>query len=146
MSQPPEYPGRQRLKRAATAAGSEAYQGAFEAIGSVLIAGGIGYWVDWRWDIAPIGLLVGVVIGFAAMVLRLVRLGKELEGEVGSDSTDIDSTTSASEAWSEDDLGVGETPGLSSVLRDERERAEADGYAAAGTERDAKTTYEKPGS
>jgi len=96
VSQPPDYPGRDRLKSAAAAAGSEAYQGAFEAIGSVLVAGAFGYWVDYRWETAPWGLLIGTVVGFAAMVLRLVRLGKELhpdtlgteESKSGSKRTD----------------------------------------------------------
>ncbi len=95
MSEPPDYPGRQRLKRAAAAAGSEAYQGAFEAIGSVLIACGLGYWIDSRWDTAPIGLLTGTVVGFAAMVLRLLRLGKLIhpdasESEDGSPAEEPD--------------------------------------------------------
>ncbi len=124
MSQPPEYPGRRRLKRAAAAAGSEAYQGAFEAIGSVLIAGAIGYWVDWRWATAPFGLLVGIVIGFAAMVLRLVRLGRELDPT----STESDGeATRASEAWTEDDRGIGEVPGLSPALLDERRERDEEG-------------------
>ena len=64
MSQPPEYPGRQRFKRVAAAAGSDAYQGAFEAIGSVLIGCAFGYWADSYWDTAPVGLLIGVVVGY----------------------------------------------------------------------------------
>ena len=115
MSQPPEYPGRQRFKRVAAAAGSDAYQGAFEAVGSVLIGCAFGYWVDSYWDTAPVGLLVGVVVGFAAMVLRLIRLGKELH----PDSIETDSSKSAEVAEQVvDDLGVGEAPGMSSVLRD----------------------------
>ena len=116
MSQPPEYPGRQRFKRVAAAAGSEAYQGAFEAIGSVLIACAFGYWVDSRWDTRPFGLLIGVAIGFAAMVLRLVRLGKQLHPDsIGTESSKSDEAT----AVIEDDLGVGEAPGMSSALRDD---------------------------
>ena len=38
VSQPPEIPGSRRLKRAAASAGSSAYQGVFEAVGSILIA------------------------------------------------------------------------------------------------------------
>ena len=121
MSQPPEYPGRQRFKRVAAAAGSEAYQGAFEAIGSVLIACAFGYWVDSRWDTGPFGLLIGVAIGFAAMVLRLVRLGKELHPESqGMESSKSDEAA----APVANDLGVGEAPGLSSVLRDDADVGE----------------------
>jgi len=116
VSQPPEYPGRQRFKRVAAAAGSDAYQGAFEAVGSVLIGCAFGYWADSYWDTAPVGLLIGVVVGFAAMVLRLIRLGKELH----PDSVETDGSKSA-EMGAEitDDLGVGEAPGMSSVLRDQ---------------------------
>jgi len=118
VSQPPEYPGRQRFKRVAAAAGSDAYQGAFEAVGSVLIGCGFGYWVDSYWDTAPVGLLTGVIVGFAAMVLRLVRLGKELHSDsVGTESSKSgESTTRVA-----DDLGVGEAPGMSSVLRDDND-------------------------
>jgi len=125
VSQPPDYPGRQRFKRAAAAAGSEAYQGAFEAIGSVLIAGAFGYWVDYRWDTQPIGLLVGTAVGFAAMVLRLVRLGKEIhpdsEGSDAGTEEEAEDERKGSKSGHPvaDDLAVGESPGMSSVLRDE---------------------------
>ena len=130
MSQPPDYPGRRRVKRAAAAAGSEAYQGAFEAIGSVLVAGGFGYWVDSRWETAPYGLLVGTAVGFAAMVLRLLRLGKELHpdpaepgagvaGVAGVDATD--GSTSQPGRSVDDGMVIGESPGMSSVLNDEHD-------------------------
>jgi F0F1-type ATP synthase assembly protein I len=105
VSQPPDYPGRDRLKSAAAAAGSEAYQGAFEAIGSVLVAGAFGYWVDYRWETAPWGLLIGTAVGFAAMVLRLIRLGKELhpdtlgaeESKTGSQRIDEEASEKVNE-------------------------------------------------
>ncbi len=118
MSQPPEYPGRQRLKRAAAAAGNEAYQGAFEAVGSVLISCAFGYWVDSRWDTAPFGLLIGVAVGFAAMVLRLLRLGKELHPD--SAETQGSKPTAEPDAWSASDRGPGESLGMSSVLDNDR--------------------------
>lgn len=124
VSQPPDYPGRERFKRAAAAAGSEAYQGAFEAIGSVLIACAFGYWVDYRWDTAPIGLLVGTAVGFAAMVLRLVRLGKEVHPDPGSEEPDSGAGHAKGSARASrlpDDLGAGESPGMSSALRDDGE-------------------------
>jgi F0F1-type ATP synthase assembly protein I len=55
-----------------------AYEGAFEAVIAVIAATGFGYWADSYFDSSPIGLIVGAVIGFAAMVLRLVRLGRDL--------------------------------------------------------------------
>jgi F0F1-type ATP synthase assembly protein I len=55
------------------------YQGAFEAVLAIPIAIGVGYWLDGRFDTSPILLLSGAVIGFAAFVLRLVRLGRQLQ-------------------------------------------------------------------
>lgn len=55
-----------------------AYQGALEAVFAILIAAGLGHGVDVYFDSSPFGLLVGFVIGFAAFVLRLIRLGKRI--------------------------------------------------------------------
>jgi len=122
VSEPPDYPGRERFKRAAAAAGSEAYQGAFEAIGSVLIAGAFGYWVDYRWDTTPVGLLVGTAVGFAAMVLRLVRLGKTVHPDSPGSDPGLGNTKRSTPATRlTEEPGIGESPGMSSVLREERE-------------------------
>jgi F0F1-type ATP synthase assembly protein I len=56
-----------------------AYQGAFEAVFAILIAAGIGYWADERFGTSPRWLLVGVAVGFASFVLRLVKLGRTLQ-------------------------------------------------------------------
>ncbi len=56
-----------------------AYQGAVEAVFAILIAGGLGYWADGYFDSAPLYLVIGVVVGFAAFVLRLLRLGGQIE-------------------------------------------------------------------
>ena len=56
-----------------------AYQGAFEAVMAIPIAIGIGYWLDGRFDTSPILLLAGAVVGFGAFVLRLLRLGRQLQ-------------------------------------------------------------------
>ena len=69
---------------------ARAYQGAFEAVFAILIAAGIGYWVDGRFDTAPRGLLTGVLIGFASFVLRLVRLGRQLSPDSTGQSGDGD--------------------------------------------------------
>ena len=137
MSQPPEYPGSRRLKRAATRAGGGAYEGAFEAVGSILVATGLGYWFDQRYETTPAGVLVGACIGFAAFVLRLVRLGRLLhpDAEVGVESAE--SAKSAESAGSaegsdgedgervleidgrlESERVLGEELGLSDVLRE----------------------------
>ncbi len=55
-----------------------AYQGAFEAVFAILIAAGIGLWVDSRFETSPWGLAIGTILGFGSFVLRLLRLGKQL--------------------------------------------------------------------
>jgi F0F1-type ATP synthase assembly protein I len=57
-----------------------AYQGAFEAVFAILIAIGLGYWADQSFGSAPIGMFTGVVLGFAAFVVRLIRLRSLIEG------------------------------------------------------------------
>ncbi len=63
-----------------------AYQGALEAVMAILIAGGIGYWADQRFETPPRYLLIGVAVGFASFVLRLVRLGRRLQEPPPGDS------------------------------------------------------------
>jgi F0F1-type ATP synthase assembly protein I len=75
-----------------------AYQGALEAVFAILIAGGIGYWVDSRWGTSPWGLFLGFAVGFASFVLRLIRLGRQVGKDVppaaaappAGDETDLD--------------------------------------------------------
>ncbi len=79
-------PGAPRLPRppARDEAGSDrrrqakAYEGAFEAVAAVIVASLLGYWADSYFESSPWGLLIGVVLGFSAMVLRLFRLGAEM--------------------------------------------------------------------
>ena len=118
MSQPPEYPGSRRLKRAAARAGGGAYEGAFEAVGAIVIAIGIGYWVDTRYETTPTGVLSGAVIGFAAFVLRLVRLGRQLHPDGSGDAAGGTGPEVG------EDLGVGEAPGLSDALREDEDENE----------------------
>lgn len=115
MSHPPDYPGRRRAKRAAASSANDAYQGAFEAVFAVLIGAGAGYWVDHRWGTTPYGLIVGVVIGFAAMVLRLFRMGRDLPPEAppGDRKAEVDTT------GADEDRGPAEALGLSDVWRDD---------------------------
>jgi len=64
---------------------AKAYQGAFEAVFGLLIPIGVGWWADERWGTAPLWLLVGLGVGFAAMILRLLRMRSILEAEQESD-------------------------------------------------------------
>lgn len=73
-------PGRGgRLARAATSSRGAAYEGAMEAIFSILIAVGLGYWADSHFGTSPRYLIIGAVLGFAAFVLRLFRMAKLVE-------------------------------------------------------------------
>ena len=128
MSQRPVIPGTGRLTRAAARSGSSAYQAVFEAVGSILLACGIGFWVDRRFETAPVGVLVGVVIGFGAFVLRMMRLAKELYPVDETQPSDGQSPIGREVA---DDLGIGEAPGISQVLKDENEASES---SVAGAE------------
>ena len=56
-----------------------AYQGAAEAVVAIFITSGAGYWLDSRFDKSPLFLFLGTAIGFTAFVLRLVRLGRQLQ-------------------------------------------------------------------
>jgi F0F1-type ATP synthase assembly protein I len=56
-----------------------AYQGGVEAVFAILIAAGIGYWADQHFGTLPLYLLIGMAIGFSAFVLRLLRLGRQLQ-------------------------------------------------------------------
>ena len=75
-----------RTGQAGSRRSGKAYEGAFEAVASILIAGGLGYWADATWDTSPRYLLVGFAIGFGAFVLRLSRLGAA-EGAPPEDET-----------------------------------------------------------
>lgn len=133
MSHPPDYPGRRRVKRAAASDANDAYQGAIEAVMAVLLGAGAGYWIDRRFGTTPYGVIVGVVIGFAAMVLRLLRMGRDLPtGPSGGGGADVSGRPLGSppggrsapggtgdDADADEDRGPAETPGLSDIWRDD---------------------------
>ena len=56
-----------------------AYQGGGEAVFAMLIATGLGYWADQHFGTSPRYLLIGMIFGFSAFVLRLLRLGRQLQ-------------------------------------------------------------------
>jgi F0F1-type ATP synthase assembly protein I len=67
-----------------------AYQGAAEAVFSILIAAGIGYWADRHFGTAPRYLLIGTAVGFGSFVIRLVRLGRQLHLDSATSEIDED--------------------------------------------------------
>jgi hypothetical protein len=121
--------------------GGSAYEGAFEAVGAILIATLLGYWFDEYYETTPTGVLVGAAIGFGAFVLRLFRMGRQLHPEPGADeaaskradrTTDSDdpARTASDEGQQEqeevDQVGSGIGLGLSDVLRSDSERKDED--------------------
>ena len=136
MTEPPDYPGRRRVKRAAASAAGDAYQGAFEAVMAVLVGAGAGYWVDRRWETTPYGVIGGVVIGFAAMVLRLMRMRNELPpppagAGSGGPGGRPDPAGPGPGAESGSDRGPAEMPGVGDLWGDDgreerKERIERD--------------------
>ena len=67
-----------------------AYQGAFEAVIAILIAIGVGYWIDTSFDTSPFGLLIGAAVGFGSFVHRLLRLGRLLQEVADEEVTEKD--------------------------------------------------------
>ena len=66
-------------QKTATQQKGAAYQGAMEAVFAILIATGLGYWADEHFGSGPLYLVIGAVVGFSAFVVRLLRLGKQVE-------------------------------------------------------------------
>jgi F0F1-type ATP synthase assembly protein I len=63
-----------------------AYQGAFESVFAIAIGAGFGFFADKSFETSPWGVLVGVLFGFGAFILRLFRLAKQLE-EIASEES-----------------------------------------------------------
>ncbi len=89
MTDRPEEREQSQRQRAARRQGL-AYQGAFEAVIAILIAIGIGYWIDTSFDTSPYGLLIGAAVGFGSFVLRLLRLGRLLQQVADEEATEND--------------------------------------------------------
>jgi len=87
----------QSEKESQTRSKGAVYQGGSEAVFAILIAGGIGYWIDGRLDSAPVGLLVGIAIGFVSFTLRLIRLGREAQRQYTNEAKEIDEFKSEDE-------------------------------------------------
>lgn len=69
------------IKRYRVKAFARGYQVGLEAIFALVLAVGVGFWVDTRFETPPLFLLVGTGIGFAACVLRLLRYQRELDAK-----------------------------------------------------------------
>lgn len=69
----PQRVGRHAGRRGPQGLG-RAYQGAFEAVMAIVVAGALGAFADSRLGTSPWLLMAGVVLGFGAFVLRLVRM------------------------------------------------------------------------
>lgn len=81
------------------------YQGAFEAVLAIPIAGGIGYWLDGVFDTEPTLLLIGFAIGFASFTVRLIRMGRWVRGQSGGSGEGSESSDGSD--------GSGKTGGIS---------------------------------
>jgi F0F1-type ATP synthase assembly protein I len=64
--------------------GGGAYEGGLQAALSVVISMGIGFWADDYFDSSPVGLFVGLAVGFGAFTLRIWQLMKQGSAEQGS--------------------------------------------------------------
>jgi F0F1-type ATP synthase assembly protein I len=53
---------------------ASAYQGAVEAVVAMVICALAGWWLDGRFGTGPWGLFVGMAFGFAALLVRLLRI------------------------------------------------------------------------
>lgn len=50
-----------------------------ELAGSTLLLGGVGYLADlWRGHVTPYAAIVGLLVGFAAGLFRLIRLAEQM--------------------------------------------------------------------
>jgi F0F1-type ATP synthase assembly protein I len=78
VSKDPVESGSKRRLTATQQKGA-AYQGAMEAVFAILVATGLGYWADAHFGSGPRYLLIGVVVGFSAFVVRLLRLGEQVK-------------------------------------------------------------------
>lgn len=76
-TRPPVPEALDRRFRSLGRSGSDAYLGAWEAVIALVLGAVGGYYADQWLDTAPIGQIMGLVLGFAAMVIRLIRLRPE---------------------------------------------------------------------
>ena len=63
---------------------ARAYEGAIESAIALIAPVGLGYWLDKVFETNPIATVVGAVLGFAAMLLRLIRFARDLDPSGGT--------------------------------------------------------------
>jgi F0F1-type ATP synthase assembly protein I len=68
------------------------YQGAMEAVLAIPIGAGFGHLADRQWESAPVGLLIGLALGFGAFILRLVRM-RPSDPEISDSSSSTNDPT-----------------------------------------------------
>jgi len=73
-ARPPVPERLDRNLRALGQEGRQAYLGAWEAVIALVLGAVGGYYADLLLETRPVGTVIGIVLGFAAMVIRLLRL------------------------------------------------------------------------
>ncbi len=59
-----------------------------EFFGGVITGGGLGFIADWFFGIQPWGLFVGVIVGFAAGTLNVVRAAQSINRDAEASDSD----------------------------------------------------------
>ena len=85
MSVGPPGDGSKRSTGPSMRKGGGAYEGGLQAALAVVISMGFGHWADRYFDSSPIGLFLGLAIGFGAFTLRIWQLLKS-QSSAGQDS------------------------------------------------------------
>ena len=76
----PQKPSNPLSGRYKAAMGAK-YQGAMEAVLAIPVGAGLGHLADRQWESAPVGLLIGLLLGFGAFILRLTRMRPEVSDD-----------------------------------------------------------------
>jgi len=58
---------------------ARAYEGAMEAAVALVAPVALGVWLDKFFETVPLITVVGAILGFSAMLIRLIRLGRTSE-------------------------------------------------------------------
>ena len=60
------------------------YQASLEAVLAIPIGVGLGYLADKQFDSGPVGLFIGLGVGFGAFILRVIRMRPEADEAGGA--------------------------------------------------------------